>query len=60
MTFVICTAGIDLSVGAVVGLSGVCMATAMHSGLLGRVSHFIRINNRSYCRFNKWSYNFSL
>lgn len=33
MTFVICTAGIDLSVGAVVALSGVCMATAMHSGL---------------------------
>lgn len=33
MTFVICTAGIDLSVGAVVGLSGVCMATAMHSGV---------------------------
>lgn len=33
MTFVICTAGIDLSVGAVVALSGVCMATAMHSGI---------------------------
>ena len=33
MTFVICTAGIDLSVGAVVALSGVCMATAIHSGI---------------------------
>ncbi len=33
MTFVICTAGIDLSVGAIVALSGVCMATAMHSGI---------------------------
>lgn len=33
MTFVICTAGIDLSVGAVVALSGVCMAVALHSNI---------------------------
>ncbi|HZK43168.1 MAG TPA: ABC transporter permease [Syntrophomonadaceae bacterium] len=33
MTLVICTAGIDLSIGAVVALSGVCMAVAMHSGI---------------------------
>jgi ribose transport system permease protein len=33
MTFVICTGGIDLSVGAVVALSGVCMAVAMHNGI---------------------------
>jgi ribose/xylose/arabinose/galactoside ABC-type transport system permease subunit len=33
MTFVICTSGIDLSVGAIAALSGVCMALAMHAGL---------------------------
>lgn len=33
MTFVICTGGIDLSVGAVTALSGVCMALAMHAGV---------------------------
>lgn len=33
MTFVISTAGIDLSVGATAALSGVCMAVAMHGGL---------------------------
>ncbi len=33
MTFVICTGGIDLSVGAVAALSGVCMALAMHAGV---------------------------
>ncbi len=33
MTFVICTGGIDLSVGAVTALSGVCMAVAMHAGV---------------------------
>lgn len=33
MTFVICTGGIDLSVGAVAALSGVCMAVAMHNGI---------------------------
>ncbi|NPV89789.1 MAG: ABC transporter permease [Firmicutes bacterium] len=32
MTFVICTAGIDLSIGAVAALCGLCMATAMHGG----------------------------
>ncbi len=32
MTFVICTGGIDLSVGSVTALSGVCMAVAMHAG----------------------------
>lgn len=38
MTFVICTSGIDLSVGAVTALSGVCMALALHSGLSVQVS----------------------
>jgi len=33
MTFVISSGGIDLSVGAVTALSGVCMAVAMQSGL---------------------------
>ncbi len=33
MTFVICTGGIDLSVGSVTALSGVCMAVAMHAGV---------------------------
>lgn len=33
MTFVIASGGIDLSVGAVSALSGVCMAVALHSGL---------------------------
>jgi len=33
MTFVICTGGIDLSVGSVAALSGVCMAVAMHAGV---------------------------
>ncbi len=33
ITFVIAAGGIDLSVGAVAALSGVCMAVAMHSGL---------------------------
>ncbi len=33
MTFVICTSGIDLSIGAIAALSGVCMALAMHAGL---------------------------
>jgi len=33
MTFVICTGGIDLSVGSVTALSGVCMAAAMHAGV---------------------------
>ncbi len=33
MTFVICTGGIDLSVGAVTALAGVCMAVAMHAGV---------------------------
>lgn len=33
MTFVICTGGIDLSVGAVTALSGVCMAVALHEGV---------------------------
>lgn len=41
MTFVICTAGIDLSVGAVVALSGVCMAIAMHSGVSVEVAILI-------------------
>lgn len=38
MTFVICTGGIDLSVGAITALSGVCMALAMHAGLTVEVS----------------------
>lgn len=38
MTFVICTGGIDLSVGAIAALSGVCMALALHSGLPVEVS----------------------
>lgn len=38
MTFVICTSGIDLSVGAIVALSGVCMALALHSGLSVEIS----------------------
>ncbi|MGS0764817.1 ABC transporter permease [Syntrophomonas curvata] len=33
MTFIIATGGIDLSVGAVTALSGVCMALALHAGL---------------------------
>jgi len=33
MTFVICTGGIDLSVGSISALSGVCMAVAMHAGV---------------------------
>lgn len=33
MTFVICTGGIDLSVGAVTALGGVCMAVAVHAGV---------------------------
>ncbi|HJU85901.1 MAG TPA: ABC transporter permease, partial [Gemmatimonadota bacterium] len=33
MTFVILTAGIDLSVGSIVALSGVAMGTAFRSGL---------------------------
>jgi ribose/xylose/arabinose/galactoside ABC-type transport system permease subunit len=38
ITFVIVTAGIDLSVGSVLGLAGVFVAaTATHSGLLGAV-----------------------
>lgn len=38
MTFVICTSGIDLSVGAITALSGVCMALALHSGLSVKIS----------------------
>ena len=38
MTFVICTSGIDLSVGAITALSGVCMALALHSGLSVEIS----------------------
>jgi len=38
MTFVICTGGIDLSVGAITALSGVCMALALHAGLTVEVS----------------------
>lgn len=38
MTFVICTSGIDLSIGAIAALSGVCMALALHSGLTVEVS----------------------
>ncbi len=34
MTFVIITAGIDLSVGSVLALSGVIMASALHAGVL--------------------------
>lgn len=41
MTFVICTSGIDLSVGAITALSGVCMALALHSGLSVGVSIFL-------------------
>lgn len=41
MTFVICTSGIDLSVGAITALSGVCMALALHSGLSVEVSIFL-------------------
>jgi ribose transport system permease protein len=33
MTFVICTGGIDLSIGATAALSGVCMAMAMERGV---------------------------
>lgn len=33
MTFVIVTGGIDLSVGSIAALSGVCMAVAMHAGM---------------------------
>ncbi len=33
MTFVIVTGAIDLSVGSVAALSGVCMAVAMHAGM---------------------------
>ncbi len=48
MTFVICTAGIDLTVGATAALSGVCMAVAMKSGvpvgpaiLIGLIAGFL-------------------
>jgi ribose transport system permease protein len=37
MTFVICAAGIDLSVGAIAALCGVVMALAMHGGLSWRI-----------------------
>ncbi|RQD77604.1 MAG: ABC transporter permease [Candidatus Syntrophonatronum acetioxidans] len=43
MTFVICTGGIDLSIGSVSALSGVCMAVAMHAGLPVPQSIFIGI-----------------
>lgn len=33
MTYVIISGGIDLSVGSVVALSGVCLASALHAGL---------------------------
>ncbi|MDD4802961.1 MAG: ABC transporter permease [Syntrophomonas sp.] len=33
MTYVICTGGIDLSVGAITALSGVCMAISLQAGL---------------------------
>jgi len=38
MTYVICTGGIDLSVGAITALSGVCMALALHAGVSARES----------------------
>lgn len=38
MNFVICTGGIDLSVGAVTALSGVCMAQALHAGVPVEIS----------------------
>ncbi len=41
MTFVICTSGIDLSVGSITALSGVCMAVAMHAGLSVEISVFL-------------------
>jgi ribose transport system permease protein len=41
MTFVISTSGIDLSVGAITALSGVCMALALHAGLPVELSIFL-------------------
>jgi ribose transport system permease protein len=41
MTFVISTSGIDLSVGAITALSGVCMALALHAGLSVELSIFL-------------------
>jgi ribose/xylose/arabinose/galactoside ABC-type transport system permease subunit len=41
MTFVIITAGIDLSVGSIVAFSGVVLASAMHSGVPLLPSTFI-------------------
>src|SRR3989454_2721829 len=38
MTFVILTAGIDLSVGSVLAFAGVVMASALHAGEIGRAS----------------------
>ncbi len=43
MTFVICTGGIDLSVGSITALSGVCMAVAMHAGVSVEMAVFLGI-----------------
>ncbi|TIW42719.1 MAG: ABC transporter permease, partial [Mesorhizobium sp.] len=43
MTFVIITAGIDLSVGAVLGLSAVVTATMMISGGFGLISTILAV-----------------
>jgi len=43
MTFVICTGGIDLSVGSVTALSGVCMAVAMKAGVSVEIAIFLGI-----------------
>jgi ribose/xylose/arabinose/galactoside ABC-type transport system permease subunit len=43
MTFVICTGGIDLSVGSVTALSGVCMAVAIHAGVSVETAIFLGI-----------------
>jgi ribose transport system permease protein len=41
MTFVICTGGIDLSIGAAAALCGVCMASAMHAGFSAHAAIFL-------------------
>lgn len=49
MTFVIISAGIDLSVGSIVALSGVVLASALHSGIPLAAALFIGLSAGLIC-----------
>ena len=49
MTFVIITGGIDLSVGSIVALSGVAMATSLHAGAELPLAMLVGLGTGSAC-----------